>query len=703
MSVLDFETNVARILIVEDEALLALDLAQSLRDFGYEVVGTAARADDAIRKTLECKPDLILMDINLPGDMDGIEAYSKIREEMDVPVVYLTGYTESDVLQRAKETEPYGYLGKPVSLVELRITLETAFYKHKADKRVRESEFRYECFFESWPVPLWEENWSSVLEHLRLVSEKGLCSAKEAVEADPGLVAECASRVRFGKINKSALRLFGASSREDFPHDLNPLLSDESLLDFKNQLLAVVEGKRIFEAETKRNLLGGGEIVVLLSMAAPFDGPTGDVPLILSVTDITCRKRTEQELRESRDQLELIVENRTAELKRVNEELGSQLTESKRVGKVLLERDALIRSISDNLPSGMIYQVVRNNDGSRKFTYLSERVRDFYGCKAAEAMNDPSLIYGRVHPEDQARVFAEEEKAHETLSDFRTEVRMIDPSGKERWSYYASSPTRLDDGTTCWSGLEIDITERKESEEALRESEQRFRELYKNLRDGVAEVDEEGHFVRCNSRFLNMLGYSFEELSTLTYEDVTPGRWHAMELQIGQEQIDVRGYSDLYEKEYIHKNGTIFPVEIQTYLAKDRDGKKTGYWAFARDISDRKRDEEELRIEKKFTDNALNSQRDTFFLFDPSNGRAIRWNRAFNDITGYTDEEIATMSAPDSYYSPPDLKRAGIFIQEVLRKGIGQIELELVCKDGHKVPYEYICSPVKDVYGKVKY
>ena len=121
------------------------------------------------------------------------------------------------------------------------------------------------------------------------------------------------------------------------------------------------------------------------------------------------------------------------------------------------------------------------------------------------------------------------------------------------------------------------------------------------------------------------------------------------------------------------------------------------------DITERKQAEESLRIEKEFTETALNAQQDTFFLFEPATGKAIRWNRAFNNITGYNDEEIAGMVAPDTYYNHDDLERAGIFVQDILDKGIGTIELELICKDGRKVPTEYKVSVIKDEEGKPKY
>jgi PAS domain S-box-containing protein len=125
-----------------------------------------------------------------------------------------------------------------------------------------------------------------------------------------------------------------------------------------------------------------------------------------------------------------------------------------------------------------------------------------------------------------------------------------------------------------------------------------------------------------------------------------------------------------------------------------------GMW----EILKRQRAEKALRNEKEFIDTLLNSQQDTFLLFEPSTGRAIRWNRAFNEISGYSDEEIAEMKAPVSYFSLKDLRLASIFMNTLLEtEGTGMIEMELICKDGRKVPNEYNASLVKDEDGNPKY
>jgi len=149
-----------------------------------------------------------------------------------------------------------------------------------------------------------------------------------------------------------------------------------------------------------------------------------------------------------------------------------------------------------------------------------------------------------------------------------------------------------------WKRIRIygfNITEKKKAEDAIRESERKFRELFEGSRDGYVRVDMGGKIQECNTAYRTMLGYTAEELNKLTYVDLTPQKWHGPEAEIVKNAILVKGYSGVYEKEYIRKDGTIFPVSLRTYLIKDPDGNPRGMWAFVRDITERRRMEEELR------------------------------------------------------------------------------------------------------------
>ncbi len=129
----------SRILVVEDEAIVAMGIRQKLEELDYEVVGTIFSGEDAVDTALREEPDLILMDIVLKGRMDGIEAASTIRKQVDIPVIYLTAYSDEAILKRARMTEPYGYIIKPFKKSELKANLEMALYKHAEDQKKTEN------------------------------------------------------------------------------------------------------------------------------------------------------------------------------------------------------------------------------------------------------------------------------------------------------------------------------------------------------------------------------------------------------------------------------------------------------------------------------------------------------------------------------------------------------------------------------------
>jgi PAS domain S-box-containing protein/putative nucleotidyltransferase with HDIG domain len=130
----------ARILIVEDEAIVAMDIQNTLESLGYVVPSIVFSGEEAIKKAAETQPDLVLMDIVLKGHVNGVEAAEEIRDRFDIPVVYLTAYADEKTFQRAKIAEPYGYIIKPFDERELHITIETSLYKHKMERKLKENE-----------------------------------------------------------------------------------------------------------------------------------------------------------------------------------------------------------------------------------------------------------------------------------------------------------------------------------------------------------------------------------------------------------------------------------------------------------------------------------------------------------------------------------------------------------------------------------
>ena len=133
-----------KILVVEDEVLIARDLQSSLGKLGYEVPEIAISGEEALQKAAEIQPDLVLMDIHLKGDMDGVDAAAHIQNRSQTPLIYLTAYADEPTLQRAKLTQPYGYLLKPFQERELKTTIEIALYKHQMEQQLQQAHERVE-------------------------------------------------------------------------------------------------------------------------------------------------------------------------------------------------------------------------------------------------------------------------------------------------------------------------------------------------------------------------------------------------------------------------------------------------------------------------------------------------------------------------------------------------------------------------------
>jgi len=144
-------------------------------------------------------------------------------------------------------------------------------------------------------------------------------------------------------------------------------------------------------------------------------------------------------------------------------------------------------------------------------------------------------------------------------------------------------------------GTVQNVTERKQIQDKLFQSERKYRTLYETTLDGIVSVDMSGRIVECNDAYANMLGYSKDELRNITYLQLTPERWRQKDEEITREQVMKRGYSDLFEKEYLRKDGSVFPISIRVWLIRDEKWGPAGMWGIVRDITRRSQLEDELK------------------------------------------------------------------------------------------------------------
>ncbi|MCI0497902.1 MAG: PAS domain S-box protein [Thermoplasmata archaeon] len=269
-----------RVLIVEDESIVAMDIQTTLESLGYEVVGTASTGERAIVLAEEKRPDLILMDIVLKGDMDGVEAAQQVHSILDIPIVYLTAYSDDRTLQRAKLTEPFGYILKPFEERELHTNIEMALHKHRLEKTLRESE-----------------------EKFRTVTQ----SAKDAIIKvnNDGLIVLW---------NPAAEKIFGYSAGEVLGKNLHDLLAParyhdahrDGWPDFQRMGEGAAVGRTL---ELMANRKDGAEIPVELSLSAVQ--VAGKWNAIGIMRDISERKEAQRVLEESEAQLRDLFDNAT--------------------------------------------------------------------------------------------------------------------------------------------------------------------------------------------------------------------------------------------------------------------------------------------------------------------------------------------------------------------------------------------------------
>ncbi len=263
--------------------------------------------------------------------------------------------------------------------------------------------------------------------------------------------------------------------------------------------------------------------------------------------------------------------------------------------------------------------------------WRNERFHETFGPPAPN--EDPYEYWQqRIHPDDRAAV---EERVRATLQSradhWENSYRLRLPDGAYAQVLDRAVVERDAAGKAIRAiGVMIDITAQQQAADAVADSERRYRELYERFEDGIGSTDLAGNFQDCNPAYEKMLGYTIDELHTKTYPELTPAAWHEAERRIVEDKVIPDGASGLYEKEYIRKDGTVFPVELSTYLARDAQGRPVGLWAFVRDISERKRVEASLRENERFLRDVFDAIQDGISVLDRDLNiiRTNRWMQA---------------------------------------------------------------------------
>ncbi|MCG8617024.1 MAG: PAS domain S-box protein [Desulfobacterales bacterium] len=270
----------ARLCIVEDNRIVAEDIRQTLEDIGYEVTGIATSGEKALKLAEETRPDLALMDINLGKGMDGVEVAGLFRERYNIPVVYLTAHADNTTLDRAKKTQPFGYLIKPFDRQEIQSTLEIALYKCRMDKKLQKS-----------------EQWLATT--LR-------CIGDGVIATDAG------GRIRY--LNPVAEALTGWRSDQALGHSLEEvfrIINEKTRQPCENPVTRVLAtGERINLADNTLLVNRHGQEIPIKDSGSPIVLDSGEtIGVVLVFQDDTRNKAAAMAVRESETRYRTFVDN----------------------------------------------------------------------------------------------------------------------------------------------------------------------------------------------------------------------------------------------------------------------------------------------------------------------------------------------------------------------------------------------------------
>ncbi len=731
-----------RILIVEDELLISTNVARSLVSLGYEVVAEVVTGEEAVAVANAAKPDLVLMDIVLEGDMDGIEAAEKIRFDLDIPVVYVTGYAEEDVLVRAKLTDPYGYLAKPIAFQELRTVIETALYKHDMHRKLRESEEKYRLLVDHAPVGILladREGRIEMVNHMLLevlgspsaeatktiniltfprLMETGLTGVfRRCTEEGVSLTAEMPYVSKWGKrsylrilltprfdkagnvvgcqgiaediadrkkaeevilrakdeweqtfdvvpdllmildkdrkitrVNRATLRALGLSKEEVIGEKCYQLIhGSQSAPDFC-PCAKLMEDGLPRQVETSEERLGGTFHV----SASPLRDPDGQLKGCVHVAhDITETKRNE----------ELILAQRNLSI-----ELAG-ISDFDRALEASLDAALDV----SNMDVAVIYLV--NEDGSLEVA-------------AHKGVPDEALLKESPIPSDSPKLSL-------LLTDEPRYARIDDSSGKstipgsEGLLSEAVVPVRYEGRTiACFNlgsrrlediplqnrhALETTVAQvagamaRMKAEQAHRESEASYRDLFENARDMVYTHDLEGNYTSVNTAASRMLGYSRSEFLNMNFREIVDVAYLAVTEAHFQRKIEGEvEVTGPYQVLVRSKDGSPVWIEVTSRIMK-RDGVAFGVHGTARDVTDRKHTEQLLQESERKYRTLVETVPLGIVEIDIT-GRIIYANEAYFQMHGFQAGEFTGTSILDLRPREAEKIRMGEYLERLARE-----------------------------------
>lgn len=553
-----------RILIVEDDEFVARDLALRLEGLGYTVAGSLTSGEAVLEQTAAHKPDLILMDIVLAGSIDGIEAARQIQQKMDVPLVFLTAHTDRERLERAFKTTPFAYLHKPLKERELELTIELALLRHRTEHQARIERQELERLVTERTAELTASN--RKMQRLLDEGEKNQATLQRfriALDnsADIIFLVDRAS-LRFIDANQTASERLGYSREELLqmgPNDIAPYFNKEMVAARLDEIIASPDRAGTINSFHKRR---DGTLYPVEVRVRAIESE-GRTILVAIGRDVTQQRQNETALRQSEEQFRQITEN--------------------------LQHVLWIGDVQ-----------------SQQLLYISSAFEKIWGRAREHVYKRPRMLLADIHPEDRNRITAAMQGIWRDEHAMDEEYRLLRRNGEIRWLWTRTFPIRDEKGKVYRIGaVTEDITARRENEENMRFSEEKFRNLFEGAPIGLGVINQERHLIDANPAFCEMLGYGKDELLTKSTADlIYPDDRHNSDK--GAESLFSGAMSHyVTERKFLTKNGNALWGRLHAAVITDHNKKPMFSLGMIENIDQAKRAESIRLAHEEAQKNAL--------------------------------------------------------------------------------------------------
>jgi PAS domain S-box-containing protein len=482
------------------------------------------------------------------------------------------------------------------------------------------------------------------------------------IAASPVAIMSVDREGRVMNWSPAAERIFGWSEQEVIGR-FNPLVPEDKIDAFNANLTQTIDGKRYSnEVRARRK---DGSLIDTSKSTAPLRNTNGEIIGAVGILDdITERNLTVDALRES---------------------------------------EARFRTLVERIPEAITY--IHALDENRSLLYVSPQVEAILGYPALQFMQDPQIWYDSIHPDDYENTMTQIEVSETSGQVFNLEYRVVRKDGQSAWLHDVCTLVRDENGRpSSLLGVAFDITGRRQMEEALRESEAKYRSIFENAMEGIYQSTPEGRYLSANPALARMSGFSSPEEMIEQITDIGRQMWvNPEDRERMKKLLDKDGRVEGFETQLCRRDGRAFWVTLNARTVRDATGSILYYEGTCQDITDRKQAEESLKQAEERYRSIFENATEGIFRTLPD-GRIIMANPAFARMCGY-DSPAELMEdvhdAVNQVLANPEL--AGEFLRKLQDYDSAVFEAEMRRKDGSTVWASNSVRAIRDAHGEIRH